>query len=206
MVQKHPWKHKPFAMASIMNEFAKALMKPICEMAEWLQKEHSIPVKDTIDKWNELSGMKVVLNDDATYQCQEEPAVEVNLHQEEDVKVMVRQGLCKHVFAVGKRKGQRCPTKPKCGNDYCSSHKKKEVKAASSSDSEKNAVKAASSSDSEKKEAKASTSASKKNRRKAPTKITSKSSCDSSDDELQAPGREPTTRRKAHTFSDSDSD
>jgi hypothetical protein len=107
---------------AFVNDFLKSLAMPIGDLAKWLEEEHQVSVSDTIEKWNELTGMQVVVSDNSTT-CEEVEEQTVNINKKNVVKNNALISTCQHVFIAGHRKGQQCTTKPKGGNDRCSAHK-----------------------------------------------------------------------------------
>lgn len=120
---------------AFVNDFLKSLAMPIGDLAKWLEEEHRVPVSDTIEKWNELTGMQVVVNDTTTCEEVEEQTVNIGKKTVPKNNTLVST-TCQHVFIAGNRKGQQCTTKPKGGNDRCSAHKIKVKKGQSNSDDE----------------------------------------------------------------------
>lgn len=116
---------------NIVNVFLKSLTIPVADLAKWLEEEHQIPIQDTITKWNELTHMQVVIdNEDNSITCQtvvdQTVQIEKTTNQQ---KSRLNPVLCQHVFIVGTRKGQQCTTKPKSGNNRCGAHKSKAEKS-----------------------------------------------------------------------------
>jgi hypothetical protein len=115
---------------TFVNNFLKTLAIPIGDLANWLEAEHHIPASATIDKWNELTGMKVTIDENST-SCEELDNQIVNVNKKPSRLATTCNGnlldpqLCQHVFIAGHRKGQQCSTKPKGGKDRCSAHKLK---------------------------------------------------------------------------------
>lgn len=122
---------------AFVNDFLKSLAIPIGDLAKWLEEEHQVPVSDTIEKWNEITGMQVVVNNNGTT-CEEVEEQTVNVGKKIQVNNLIPTA-CQHVFIAGNRKGQQCTTKPKGGNDRCSAHKIK-VKKGGQSNSEDESV------------------------------------------------------------------
>lgn len=117
---------------AFVNDFLKSLAMPIGDLAKWLEEEHRVPVSDTIEKWNELTGMQVVVNNNTTT-CEEVEEQTVNIGKKNVPKNnALIPTTCQHVFIAGNRKGQQCTTKPKGGNDRCSAHKIKVKKGGQS--------------------------------------------------------------------------
>jgi len=113
---------------SFVNDFLKSLAIPVSDLAAWLEREHRIPLADTIGKWNELTGMKVTMDGS----CEEVAGQTVSLAPSTSGTLVpgLNPDLCQHVFIAGNRKGQQCGTKPK-GKDNgnrCSAHKIREKK------------------------------------------------------------------------------
>jgi hypothetical protein len=121
---------------AFVNDFLKSLAIPVCDLANWLEKEHNIPTVETIKKWNEITGMKVTTDKN----CQEivDQIVAVRPNQKSaSSSAELNPNQCQHVFLVGNRKGQQCSTKPKGGNSKCCAHKNKPKKTdANRSDSD----------------------------------------------------------------------
>ena len=125
---------------TFVNDFLKSVAMPIGQLAKWLEQEHQVPVESTIEKWNELTGMKVTMNEDSV-DCEEVEEQTINIKKKKSNTPACRVGdldstLCQHVFIAGNRKGQQCATKPKGGNDRCSAHKIKVKVDKSNSDTE----------------------------------------------------------------------
>lgn len=117
---------------AFVNDFLKSLAMPIGDLAKWLEEEHQVPVSDTIEKWNELTGMQVVVNNNTTT-CEEVEEQTVNIGKKNVPKNnALIPTKCQHVFIAGNRKGQQCTTKPKGDNDRCSAHKIKVKKGGQS--------------------------------------------------------------------------
>jgi hypothetical protein len=110
---------------AFVNDFLKSLAIPIGDLAKWLEEEHQIPVVDTITKWNELTGMLVVVDNDSVI-CEKVEDQTINIGKKK--KVQKNLNTCQHVFIAGNRKGQQCSIKPKGGASYCSAHKIKAKK------------------------------------------------------------------------------
>jgi hypothetical protein len=117
---------------TFVNNFMKTLSIPIGALAQWLETEHQVPVSSTIEKWNELTGMKVTIDENSTG-CEEVVDQTIVIGSKKPVTAdtttlngtMLDPLLCQHVFIAGQRKGQQCCTKPKGGKDRCSAHKLK---------------------------------------------------------------------------------
>jgi hypothetical protein len=116
-------------MALIMD-FAKTIAQPIGELAVWLEETYNVDRTQVSQKWSELTGMKLVIQDE------EEDAVgTVSAAGRRSASVSSTassKAACKHVFMVGEKKGQQCTTKPKNGAEYCSAHKPKKPKDSES--------------------------------------------------------------------------
>jgi hypothetical protein len=110
---------------AFVNDFLKSLAMPIGDLAKWLEEEHQVPVKTTIEKWNELTGMNITTSGDVD-------VVDQTINIDKKKNSGLDPKTCQHVFIAGKRKNQQCTTKPKGGNDRCSSHKNKVKKGESS--------------------------------------------------------------------------
>lgn len=110
---------------AFVNNFLKALTMPIGDLAKWLEEEHQVPAADTIEKWNELTGMKVTMEEDNSVDCEDVEDQTINI--EKNQKIVTNTLVCQHVFLTGLRKGQQCTIRPKDG-DRCSAHKNKEKK------------------------------------------------------------------------------
>jgi hypothetical protein len=126
---------------AFVNDFLKSLAMPIGDLAKWLEEEHRVPVSDTIEKWNELTGMQVVVNDTTTCEEVEEQTVNICKKTVPKNNTLVST-TCQHVFIAGNRKGQQCTTKPKGGNDRCSAHKIKVKKGGQSNSDDEPAAQA----------------------------------------------------------------
>ena len=119
---------------AFVNDFLKSLAMPIGDLAKWLEEEHQIPVHITIGKWNEITGMQVVIDDDDnSATCEEVEDQTINIGKKnnttKNTNMCLVSNTCQHVFIAGNRKGQQCTTKPKGGNDRCSAHKLKVKKS-----------------------------------------------------------------------------
>ena len=110
---------------AFVNNFLKNLTMPLGDLAKWLEEEHQVPVVDTIEKWNELTGMNVTIGDDEAFDCEDVVDQTIDLNKKE-----LDANVCQHVFRTGNRKGQQCTIKPKGGSDRCSAHRKKGRKQA----------------------------------------------------------------------------
>lgn len=108
---------------AFVNNFLKNLTMPLGDLAKWLEEEHQVPVVDTIEKWNELTGMNVTIGDDEAFDCEDVVDQTIDLNKKE-----LDANVCQHVFRTGNRKGQQCTIKPKGGSDRCSAHRKKDEK------------------------------------------------------------------------------
>jgi hypothetical protein len=113
---------------AFVNDFLKSLAMPIGDLAKWLEEEHQVPVKTTIEKWNELTGMNITTSGDVDDVVDQT----INIDKKKNSPSGLDPKTCQHVFIAGKRKNQQCTTKPKGGNDRCSSHKNKVKKGESS--------------------------------------------------------------------------
>jgi hypothetical protein len=111
---------------AFINDFLKSLAMPIGDLAKWLEEEHQVPVKTTIEKWNELTGMNITTSGDVDDVVDQTINIDKN-----NSPSGLDPKTCQHVFIAGKRKNQQCTTKPKGGNDRCSSHKNKVKKGES---------------------------------------------------------------------------
>lgn len=121
---------------SFVNDFLKSVAMPIGDLAKWLEQEHQVPVESTIEKWNELTGMKVTI-DENSVGCEDVEDQTINIKKKKSNSPTPGVGdldslLCQHVFIAGNRKGQQCTTKPKGGNNRCSAHKIKVKKGENS--------------------------------------------------------------------------
>jgi hypothetical protein len=120
---------------TFINNFFQSLAIPIGDLAKWLEKEHQVPISDTIEKWNELSGMQVIIDDNTTT-CEEvNHTTTIKIKTNDSKNNGLISTTCQHVFVSGNRKGQQCTTKPK-GGDRCSAHKLKIKKDSNSGDDE----------------------------------------------------------------------
>jgi hypothetical protein len=118
---------------AFVNDFLKSLAIPVCDLADWLEKDHNIPIIETIKKWNEITGMKVTTDKN----CKEVVDQTVSVVRSNQKSASSNLNQCQHVFLVGNRKGQQCSTKPKGGNNKCCAHKTKPKKTdANRSDSD----------------------------------------------------------------------
>ena len=113
---------------AFVNDFLKSLAMPIGDLAKWLEEEHQVPVKTTIEKWNSLTGMNITTTGDVDDVVDQT----INIEKKKKSSNGLDPKACQHVFIAGKRKGQQCTTKPKGDNDRCSSHKNKVKKGESS--------------------------------------------------------------------------
>lgn len=102
---------------ALVNDIVKVLALPIGSLASWLETTYNIPMSETLEKWNELTGMELSTAN-GVVSCSEVTAKPVVLRQGDS-------SSCTHMFTVGSRKGTRCPTRPKNGATVCSAHKKK---------------------------------------------------------------------------------
>jgi len=119
---------------AFVNNFLNSLTIPVGELAKWLEREHNIPLEVTISKWNTITGINVVIEEDKSFSCE----------NVDDQTINIKTGnadttnLCQHVFKVGPRKGQQCTTKTRNGSEKCGAHKKvaspKEKKAEKNSE------------------------------------------------------------------------
>jgi len=126
---------------AFVNDFLKSLAMPIGDLAKWLEEEHQVPVDSTIAKWNELTGMEVVVDGDSVT-CEDVEDQTININKKKGASTAaLNSTTCQHVFIAGNRKGQQCTTKPKGGNDRCSAHKIKAKKNNSSDSDTKKATK-----------------------------------------------------------------
>ena len=50
---------------TFVNNFLSTLALPIGDLARWLEAEHHVPLSTTIGKWNELTGMKVTVEENS---------------------------------------------------------------------------------------------------------------------------------------------
>ena len=106
----------------------KSLAMPIGDLANWLEEEFNVPSKDTIAKWNELTGMGITLDGNC-----EEVNQTINIFKKNNLPTPLNENFCQHVFVAGNRKGQQCSTKPKGNKNRCSAHKLKDQTATPTS-------------------------------------------------------------------------
>jgi hypothetical protein len=124
---------------TLVNQIAYSMAVPIGLLAAWLQDTHGVDPSVLLEKWEDLTGMEVTIDEESrSGEC-------LSISSPEKVVVSLSKsppsgdeapktyhdafGHCKHVFLVGSRKGERCCTKPKSG-DWCSAHKKRPLKEA----------------------------------------------------------------------------
>lgn len=105
---------------SLINDFIQLLTCNIDEYTKWLEEHHNVPKDLVIEKWNDLTGL-TLLNENNSIICADIQDPEI---------VIQRSGttvpyLCQYVFKIGARKGQQCTKKPKEMATFCSSHKEK---------------------------------------------------------------------------------
>jgi len=131
-MSKNNTHNKKLHTMAFVNNFLKTLAIPLGDLAKWLEEEHNVPVLSTIEKWNEISGMNVTINDTGATCADVENQI-ITIGSKTVVKSAVStpldSTLCQHVFIAGNRKGQQCNIRPKKGNDRCSAHKKKQPKS-----------------------------------------------------------------------------
>ncbi|CCV01874.1 hypothetical protein IIV22A_030L [Invertebrate iridescent virus 22] len=127
---------------ALINDFLKSLAMPVSDLAKWLEEEHQVAVAETIEKWNQLTGMLITIDEDSV-NCASVEDQTININKKVTPKTNGVVGkldpkLCQHIFIAGGRKGQQCTTKPKGGkSDRCSAHKLKVKKSESDSDAPK---------------------------------------------------------------------
>lgn len=170
---------------AFVNNFLKNLTMPLGDLAKWLEEEHQVPVVDTIEKWNELTGMNVTIGDDEAFDCEDVVDQTIDLNKKE-----LDANVCQHVFRTGNRKGQQCTIKPKGGSDRCSAHRKKDEKEDKPKKEKK-----------EKKE--------KKGRKQAAKNLPSKEFLDSEDEsdlKKEVPPKPVKSKKKKAPKNDSDAD
>src|SRR5574344_1387378 len=147
-------------MALIM-EIMKTIANPIGELAVWLEETYQVEVCETIEKWHELTGMKITV-EEGKVSHNEVKSLDVNMtnnpKSNKKIPKIKNKDTCVHIFSNGQRAGEQCTIKPKGGAEYCSAHrpkdsakltkkipKKKEVKKTSDfgsdSEDERNIVK-----------------------------------------------------------------
>jgi hypothetical protein len=119
---------------TLVNQIAHSMAVPIGLLAAWLQDSYDIDPAVFLEKWEDLTGMEVTIDEESrSGKC-------LSIASPEKVVVSLSKsppsggeapktyhdafGHCKHVFLVGSRKGERCCTKPKSG-DWCSTRRKK---------------------------------------------------------------------------------
>jgi outer membrane biosynthesis protein TonB len=122
---------------AFVNTFMKNLSLSIGDLAKWLEEQHQVPTAEIINKWNDLTGMNIVL-DENDVDVEDVGHVAVSVNRSKSNK---KNLTCKHVFINGKRRGQQCVIKPKGGAEFCSSHKIKAKDASSFESSEDEAKK-----------------------------------------------------------------
>jgi hypothetical protein len=106
---------------AFVNTFMKNLSLSIGDLAKWLEEQHQVPTAEIINKWNGLTGMNIVLDENGV-DVEDVGHVAVSVNRSKS-----NHGLtCKHVFINGKRRGQQCAIRPKGGAEFCSSHKTKD--------------------------------------------------------------------------------
>jgi hypothetical protein len=127
---------------SLINDFMQLLSSNIDVFTKWAEDQHNIPRDVVITKWNDLTGMNLVEQDNNEL---------VYTHEEEQEICVQRPGikphLCQHIFKIGARKGEQCSKKPKGNAIKCSSHRQsksgdeKEPKKNSKKEPKKNSKK-----------------------------------------------------------------
>ena len=134
---------------AFVNNFMKTLTMPIGELAKWLEENHNVPMNLTIEKWNDITGMNVSV-DESGFNCSDviDQTIVIGKGEKATKKKQKRvvppppstldPSLCQHIFMAGQRRNTQCNIKPKNGNTKCSSHnKEKKVKDDNKSDQEK---------------------------------------------------------------------
>jgi hypothetical protein len=51
---------------TFVHNFLKNIALPIGDLARWLEIEHKIPLSTTMEKWNELTGMKITTDNSSS--------------------------------------------------------------------------------------------------------------------------------------------
>lgn len=121
-------------MALIM-EIMKTIANPIGELAVWLEETYQVEVSETIEKWYELTGMKISVNIEGEVTHEKVESLDVNLTDNpktnKKIPKIKSKDVCMHIFSNGQKAGEQCTTKPKGGAQYCSAHRPKDsVKSA----------------------------------------------------------------------------
>lgn len=107
-----------------MTDFIQILTSNIDTFAKWIEETHNIPNDVVITKWNDLTGMNLIITDDNTTVCEDEEPSEIFIQRPGTLVPY----LCQHVFKIGNRAGQQCSKKPKGNATKCCSHKDQESK------------------------------------------------------------------------------
>jgi cobalamin biosynthesis protein CobT len=126
-------------MANIMNKFLCDLAQPIGELAIWLEEMHNIPATETVQKWNDLTGMVITLDENiVTCKPTEDQKVcivaklkkisKAKKAKAEKIPKIKRDG-CPYVMKAGARMGIQCGIVPKNKEEtFCSTHRKSSPK------------------------------------------------------------------------------
>lgn len=110
-------------------EIMKTIANPIGELAIWLEETYQVNACETIEKWHELTGMKITV-EEGEVSHDEVQSLDVNLannpKSNKKIPKIKNKDVCWHVFSSGQRAGEQCTTKPKGGAQYCSAHRPKD--------------------------------------------------------------------------------
>jgi len=134
---------------AFINDFLRTLALPVSELAKWLETEHQVPVTLTIEKWNELTGMKVIVDvDNQIVDCEDMEGQTIRIPKKtaidlvDDALVAMDVALkgakkeiksnqpilnpkkCQHVYVSGYHKGEQCKVYPTEGWTLCAAHRK----------------------------------------------------------------------------------
>jgi len=120
-------------------EIMKTIATPMGELALWLEETYQVEIKDTMEKWHELTGMNITVQDDVvSHDKVDSIDVKTVKTVKSAKKIPKTKDVCQHIFMSGKNVGEQCTTKPKNGALFCSAHRPKDsVKSAKSAKASK---------------------------------------------------------------------
>ncbi|ABF82062.1 hypothetical protein MIV032R [Invertebrate iridescent virus 3] len=128
----------------LMLEIVKNISEPVGKLAIWFNETYQVDVSETINKWNELTGMNITVQENAvsaddTTAEETEYSVVVNENptrtaartrkesktaaKPRKMQIPKTKDVCQHIFKSGSRAGEQCTTKPKNNALFCSAHR-----------------------------------------------------------------------------------
>lgn len=117
---------------SLIMEIMKTIATPIGELALWLEETYQVDINETINKWGELTGMKITVEENVISGGEVETETTIKINKK--IPKTKTKDTCQHTFLSGQKVGEQCTTKPKNGATFCSAHKPKDsIKSATKS-------------------------------------------------------------------------